>query len=299
MIKVAVLYGGKSAEHEVSLLSAKNILAAIDKGKYHVAKIFIPKSGKINFAALTKFDVVFPVLHGPFGEDGTIQGFLKLAGIPFVGAGVLGSAIGMDKDVQKRLLRDAGIPTARFTANRTNPFGYPVFVKPANAGSSIGVTKVNNKKQLPAAISKAAKYDAKVLIEEAVAGRELECAVLGNEKPAASVIGEVISHHEFYDYDAKYLDESGARLIIPARLSKNLAAKAQEIALSAYKTLGCEGMARVDMFLTPAGKILINEINTIPGFTNSSMFPRLWEASGLTQSKLIDKLIALALERRK
>lgn len=335
-IKVAVLFGGRSAEHEVSVVSAKNIIASLNKKKYDVVPIGIDRQGKwhlvsgaksltsgqkyhqlvsqtssslepTNVARSHKIDVVFPVLHGPFGEDGTIQGLLKLANLPFVGAGVLGSALGMDKEVQKRLLRDASIPVAKFIVLSTVshepvlPFGYPVFIKPANLGSSVGVTKVKRAKDLPRAVKKAFQYDQKVLIEEAIEGREIEVSVLGNEEAIASTVGEVIPQgkHEFYDYEAKYLDENGAKLLIPAKLSPGLVKKIQQTAIAAYKALCCKGMARVDMFLTKKGKVYVNEINTIPGFTNISMYPKLWEASGLPQTKLLDKLITLALDRFK
>lgn len=302
MTKIAILFGGRSAEHEVSLISAKNVLAVIDRKRYEVTEIKIPKAGDFDFNQLKKFDVVFPVLHGPFGEDGTIQGLLKLAGVPFIGAGVLGSAVGMDKEVQKRLLRDAGIPIAKFIVLCTLDLPvikFPVFVKPACLGSSVGVTKAHNIKELKAAIKKAFEYDRKVIIEETIIGREIECSVLGNENPIVSLPGEVIPEgkHEFYDYEAKYLDENGAKLAVPARLTKRQISKIQQTAIKAYKTLCCEGMARVDMFLTKSGKVFVNEINTIPGFTNISMYPKLWEASGLSYSKLIDKLITLAIDR--
>lgn len=330
-IRVGIIFGGRSVEHEISLLSAKNVINALDKNKYEPILIGITRKGQwllqnqnqflLNASnaktiALTNFDqevaptnlgqsidVVFPILHGTFGEDGTVQGLLKLAGIPFVGAGVLGSAVGMDKDVQKRLLRDAGIPIAKFvvvTSHQspvTSPFAYPVFVKPANSGSSVGISKAHNKQELDKAIKEALKYDTKILIEEYIEGREIEVSVLGNEDPLASLPGEVLPTHEFYDYDAKYLDENGAKLEIPAKLTKKQISKIQKLAIKAYQVLGCEGMARVDMFLANSGKVLINEINTIPGFTNISMYPKLWEASGLSQTELLDKLISLALKR--
>ncbi len=256
-----------------------------------------------------RIDVVFPVLHGPYGEDGTIQGMLKLAGVPFVGAGVLGSAVGMDKDVMKRLLRSAGLPTPKFLVCRRlaeadfkqakKILGLPVFVKPANAGSSVGINKAKTELEFKAAVKNAFKYDRKILVEETIRGRELECSVLGNEKPIASVPGEVIpaAKHGFYSYAAKYLDENGAALEIPAKLPRHLIKEVKKLAKKAFLALECEGMARVDFFLTPRGKLLINEINTIPGFTNISMYPKLWEASGIPQSELIDRLIKLALER--
>ncbi len=335
---MAVIFGGRSAEHEVSLQSAKNVIAALDKKKYDPILVGIDKTGRwhlqdnshyllnesnpklIGLAQSHKelvlpptplakqslgIDVVFTVLHGTFGEDGTIQGFLKLANIPFVGAGVLGSAVGMDKDVQKRLLRDAGIPTVKFvvlTSHKNpvaSPFGYPVFIKPANCGSSVGISKAHGQKELLKAVKVAFRYDSKVLVEEAIKGREIEISVLGNENPVASVPGEILPTHEFYDYEAKYIDENGAVFEIPAKLTKAEIKKIQDLAVKAYKALCCEGMARVDMFLDKKGQVLINEINTIPGFTKISMYPKLWEASGVPYSKLIDKLIQLALARFK
>ena len=332
-IKVAILFGGKSAEHEVSLQSAKNVYEAIDKDKYDVELVRIEKDGRwekpiIDFTsnpAVRVADVVFPVLHGPFGEDGTVQGLLKLAGIPFVGASVLGSAIGMDKDVTKRLLRDAGIPIAKFVVLRhgesafyaeiVGELGTPFFIKPANLGSSVGVHKVQNAEELKRALQDAFSYDTKVLAEEFIPGREIECAVLGNEDPKASVPGEIIPKHEFYSYEAKYIDEQGAVLEIPAKLTADVAKNVQDLAVKSFKVLCCEGMARADFFLNPDGKLFLNEINTIPGFTKISMYPKLWEAgpvrglegtqcasasngaSGISYSELIDRLIELALER--
>jgi D-alanine-D-alanine ligase len=349
-LRVAILFGGKSAEHEISLISARNIVEAMDKNKYEVVSIGIDKHGRWFFdeggllldprdrshvisgrnsnpmavlpgttstpmiriasrRALGKVDVVFPVLHGPFGEDGTVQGLLKLANIPFVGAGVLGSAVGMDKDVMKRLLRAAKIPVAKFlvfdrhAVNKINftsvkrVVGAPFFVKPANLGSSVGISKVRTNKQLPDALKEAFLYDNKIVIEENIPGREIECSVLGNDNPIASLPGEIITHHEFYSYDAKYLDEKGAQLVIPAELSKSIVTEVQEMAVATFKTLGCEGMARVDFFLRDNRELFVNEINTIPGFTKISMYPKLWEASGIPYSKLIDRLIQLGLER--
>jgi len=256
-------------------------------------------------------DVVFPVLHGPFGEDGTVQGLLKLAGIPFVGPSILGSAVGMDKDVMKRLLRDAGIPIAAFMVFKRSErdaihfrdvkkrLGIPVFVKPANLGSSVGVSKVNNKKGFLRACENAFQYDNKILVEAYIKGREIECAVLGNEHPLASLPGEVIPSHEFYSYEAKYLDDKGARLQVPARLSPSATKAVQRLAVQTFTTLCCEGMARVDFFLRDNGKLIVNEINTIPGFTAISMYPKLWGASGVSYQKLIDTLLKLALERFK
>ncbi|WP_371372366.1 D-alanine--D-alanine ligase [Sporomusa aerivorans] len=262
-----------------------------------------------NAGASGNVDVVFPVLHGPYGEDGTVQGLLKLANIPFVGAGVLGSAVGMDKDVTKRLLRDAGIPIAKFLvlhkwnqdslsfAEASRHLGLPLFVKPANAGSSVGVSKVKDEQQFKTAIEQAFAFDNKILIEEFVAGREVECAVLGNEATIASRVGEIVAQQEFYSYEAKYIDENGAALEIPAKISDETEQKIQEMAVNVFRTLCCEGMARVDFFLTGANQILVNEINTIPGFTKISMYPKLWEISGIAYSELIDRLIQLALAK--
>jgi D-alanine-D-alanine ligase len=348
-LRVALLFGGKSAEHEISLISARNIVEAMDKKKYDIVAIGIDKQGrwhldqgarllrgqeqskvefrgKTNIAAvlpgenatpmvrgtgsrLGAIDVVFPVLHGPFGEDGTVQGLLKLANMPFVGASVLGSAVGMDKDVMKRLLRDARIPIAKFLvferadaksisfAKVKKTLGMPVFVKPANLGSSVGISKVTRTDQFRRAIQKAFRYDNKIIIEESIRGREIECSVLGNEKPIASLPGEIIVQREFYSYEAKYVDDQGARLEIPARLPRTTIKKIRQLALHSYRALCCEGMARVDFFLRPSGQVLVNEINTIPGFTKISMYPKMWEASGLSYSRLIDRLIDLALER--
>ncbi len=353
-IKVALLFGGKSAEHEVSLRSAESIANAIDKNKYEVVLIGIDKTGKWNLGdSLSKFlnksnpklyklnfsnsksvalvpqgsgvisnlanstsggsassgsiDVVFPILHGPFGEDGTVQGLLKLANVPFVGAGVLGSAVGMDKDVMKRLLRDAGIPIGKFiTLSGTQrmdfkkakkELGLPMFIKPVNMGSSVGVSKVRNEKEFKKAVADAFKFDNKIIIEEFVDGREIECSVLGNDKPIASVPGEVVVKDDFYSYETKYISENGATTEIPAKISKKDAKNIQELAVKTFKVLSCEGMGRVDFFLKKDGTAVVNEINTIPGFTSISMYPKLWEASGISYTKLIDKLIQLAIER--
>lgn len=329
-IRIAVLFGGRSAEHEVSIQSAKNVYNALDKNKYDVTLIGISKEGRWYLNSGSKFllgdpsskllqtidlsnqelghiDVVFPILHGPYGEDGTVQGLLKLMNIPFVGASVLGSALGMDKDVMKRLLQQANIPVAKFFAftnsNKINfrklakELGLPFFIKPANLGSSVGVNKVKNQKEFEKALDEASQYDNKILVEEYIKGREIECSVLGNENPIASIPGEVIVNQEFYSYNAKYIDESGAVLEIPAKLPKDIIKKIQELAVKTFKTLCCEGMGRVDFFLTKDDKIFVNEINTIPGFTNISMYPKLWEASGIPYNKLIDKLIELALQR--
>jgi len=254
-------------------------------------------------------DVVFPILHGPYGEDGTVQGLLKLSNLPFVGAGVLGSAIGMDKDVTKRLLRDVGVPIAKFVVvhawereqcnfiSTSQELGLPLFIKPANTGSSVGVSKINNETDFESALDKAFEFDNKVLIEEFIQGREIECSVLGNEVPIASGVGEVITQRDFYSYEAKYIDENGALLEIPANIPVKLVESIQEMAIKTFKILCCEGMARVDFFLTKDNKLIVNEVNTIPGFTNISMYPKLWEISGISYSQLIDRLIQLALDR--
>lgn len=351
-IRVGILFGGKSAEHEISLLSAKSVVEAIDKNKYEVVLIGIDKSGEwflhedlshcllnaedakliqlkkvqetvaivpkemgnplvsLTGRNLTRsIDVVFPILHGTFGEDGTVQGLLKLANIPFVGAGVLASAVGMDKDVMKRLLRDAGLPTAQFMVyhrtqaknlsfeNIKKELGLPFFVKPANLGSSVGISKIKTERDFYEKVSMAFEYDHKILFEEFIPGREIECSVLGNEDPIASLPGEVIPQHEFYSYEAKYLDANGALFEIPAQLPPELIIKVQTLALQAYATLCCEGMARVDLFLKENGEVILNELNTIPGFTRISMYPKMWAASGLSYPDLIDKLIQLALKR--
>ncbi|MBT3603861.1 MAG: D-alanine--D-alanine ligase [Candidatus Latescibacteria bacterium] len=349
-IRVGVLFGGKSSEHEVSLQSARNVIDAIDKTKYEVVPIGIDKTGRwfLNEAekllpesnkeglaevkdpstlvalipegrgeltrpsqpgSLGSVDVVFPVLHGPLGEDGTVQGLLKLADVPFVGPGVLGSAVAMDKDVMKRLIRDAGIPTPDFiTVMRfqapsldvnavVDRLGLPLFVKPANQGSSVGISKVNEKSELADALIEALRFDDKVLIEAFAGKREVECAVLGNEYPESSIPGEVLPLHDFYSYEAKYLDENGAVLKIPADLSDEQVKEVQDLAVRTFQVLCCEGMARVDCFLTDDNKWLVNEVNTIPGFTRISMYPKLWEASGMSYTDLVDKLIQLAIER--
>jgi len=256
-------------------------------------------------------DVIFPVLHGPYGEDGTIQGFLKIADIPFVGTDVLGSAISMDKEITKRLLLEAGIPSVKFfTLHHSsikqisfktvkNKLGLPFFIKPANMGSSIGINKVKNKEQFALFLKEAFQYDNKILIEEAIKGREIECAVLGNENPIASLPGEIIPQYEFYSYKAKYLDDKGAILKIPAELSSKIATQIQNLSVKVFKLLECKGMARVDFFLKNNQEIIVNELNTIPGFTKISMYPKLWEVSGISYSQLIDRLIQLALKKFK
>jgi len=350
-LRVGLLFGGRSAEHEVSLASARNIDAAIDRSRYDVLLICIDKGGKWGLVddpaffesfspgttpSLTEvggalsvspcpseggflfdqqgkcvgsLDVIFPVLHGTFGEDGTLQGLLALSRIPFVGSGVLASAASMDKDVMKRLLREACIPTPRFAVFGfrekssidfravRETLGLPLFVKPANLGSSVGIHKAKNEQEFRSAVEEAFLYDSKIVIEEFIEGREIECSVLGNEAPTASLPGEVIPKHEFYSYDAKYVDEEGAVLQVPAELSESEKMKVQELAVKSFRTLCCEGMARVDFFLRADGQVLVNELNTLPGFTSISMYPKLWEASGLSQTALIDRLIQLAIER--
>jgi D-alanine-D-alanine ligase len=379
-LRVGVLFGGRSGEHEVSLLSAASVIEAIDQNKYEVVPIGITKEGRWVTAAhaerllqgkmdpsesrhlragdpettaaaavlargetivvppvpghelipfqtdvphrrlqdqVTDVDVIFPVLHGTFGEDGTVQGLLELADIAYVGAGVLGSAAGMDKDVMKRLFREAGLPIVkhvtvlrgdweqdrrRVQKRIESALKYPVFVKPANLGSSVGITKAHSSKELPAAIDEAAKYDRKIVVEQGVGGksgkaRELECAVLGNDKPEASIVGEVIPIKEFYDYDAKYIDE-GSKLVIPAKLTKAQTKQVQDMAVRAFQAVDCAGLGRIDFLMDPRSeKVYVNEINTLPGFTSISMYPKLWTASGLSYPDLIDRLIRLGLER--
>ena len=330
-IRVGILFGGRSTEHEVSLRSARSVLAALDRKKYVPLLLGISKTGvwldpEMSEALLSgkkisakgslvttldprTVDVVFPIVHGSFGEDGTLQGFLKMIGVPFVGPGVLGSALGMDKDFAKRVLRDAGIGIADFVVIRRHErdgvkfaaikkkLGLPLFVKPANAGSSVGVSKVRSEKEFFAALATAFRFDSKVLVETGIDGREIEVSVMGNERPAASVPGEIVPGDEFYSYDDKYAVTSASTFAIPARLSKQEAKKIQATAIAAYAALGLEGMARVDFFLAKDGSVMVNEVNTIPGFTSISMYPKLWEASGVPFSELIDTLISLALAR--
>lgn len=310
-LRVGVVFGGKSVEHEVSVVSARNIINALNREKYKVIPIYIKRTGnwQLDRKNFNKINVVFPVIHGAYGEDGTIQGLLKFSRLPFVGAGVLGSAIGMDKDISKRLLEQAGIAVADFITvysgerilykQASKKLGSVMFVKPANSGSSVGINKAKNEKEFKKAVSEAFKYDLKIIIEEAINGKEIECAVLGNDLPRASIPGEIIPKGEFYSYEAKYIDKDGAGLEIPAKLSKTVIKKIQQTAIRAFKILNCEGMARVDFFLKKNGDLLVNEINTIPGFTSISMYPKLWEASGISLPKLLDKLIGLALERFK
>jgi D-alanine-D-alanine ligase len=352
-LKVGVICGGVSAEHEVSLLSTLSVCNSLDPSIYDVELIGIDKKGRwlwlpisegflnvkdpkkialnlthprceeltlkpwagsglLSFGQKSEkeqlnINVFFPVLHGPRGEDGTIQSILKLAEVPFVGPNMLGAVLGMDKDVMKRLLRDAEIPIAKFIVldrysicnyeECAAELGSTMFVKPANMGSSVGVTKVVNSMQFNDACKEAFKFDLKIVVEEAINGREIECAVLGNQAPKASLPGELVATHDFYSYEAKYLDSEGAKFQIPVILSDELTSKIQGLAIKSYKVLGGEGMARIDFFLKNDDSLLVNEINTIPGFTSISMYPKLWEVSGLPYRKLLSELINLAIER--
>jgi len=317
-IKLAIIYGGRSSEHEISKMSACNVIDAISKEKYELTEIFISSKGDWSIdnktieplGTLKKFDVVFPVMHGQYGEDGTMQGLLKIVDVAFVGPSVLGSAIGMDKDVMKRLCMQAGIKVAPGIVLRRGDtvdmkkletdFGYPMFIKPANMGSSVGVHKADNRDELAAGITDAFLYDTKILIEAAIIGQEIETAVLGNEKPQASIPGIVRPKgYSFYSYESKYEDDAGYELEIPAKLPDDVLKRAQEIAVKVFQICECEGMSRIDSFITNDGEVIVNEINTIPGFTDISMYPKLWEASGVSYPDLIDKLIDLAIKRHK
>jgi len=328
-LRVAVLAGGRSSEHEISLASARSVLEALDPERYETTTIEIDRRGCWELsdarlrlpseiespsvetlpvvadsrpaAVLGQIDVVLPILHGPFGEDGTVQGLLELAGIPYIGAGVAASALCMDKDLFKAVLRDRGIPVAQNVTLRegdppVHPFPYPVFVKPARLGSSVGMTKVHREDELAAAVGLARRHDDKVLIEEFVAGTEVECGVLGNRDPVASVVGEIVAHAEWYDYSAKY-DEGGMDLVIPARISPEASERVRSLAVESFVATECEGMARIDFFVRRDGEVVVNEINTIPGFTSTSVYAKLFEASGISYSELLDRLIELALER--
>jgi D-alanine-D-alanine ligase len=349
-LKVGVIFGGRSGEHEVSLVSATSVIKSLDKEKYEVVPIGITQSGRwlssdrtlqmlkskdgleheserflipepnrqalmsINGDNSSQLDVVFPVVHGTYGEDGTLQGLLELANIPYVGAGVLGSAVGMDKIVQKQLYEQAGIPIAKYVwflsseckakprkvvAEIEKHLKYPVFTKPANTGSSVGISKAHNRKELIEYLRVAAEYDRKVVVEQGVKNaREIECAVLGNDEPIASIAGEIIPSNEFYDYDAKYVDGKSTS-IIPATLPGRIVKEVQRYAVEAFRVLDLAGMARVDFFVTKKNKIYLNEVNTIPGFTSISMYPKLWEASGISYSELLDRLISLAIKRNR
>lgn len=359
-IRVLVLYGGRSGEHEVSLRSAASVVKNLDRDKYEIITIGIDKKGQWHHvsphliesrpdsqtlplpedspramlpprsdatqvdllplegaAAIAKIDVVFPVMHGPLCEDGTIQGLFETAGVAYVGAGVLGSAIGMDKDVAKRLIAQAGLPYVPFVVCKDHEWrsqadairdridrelGYPVFVKPANLGSSVGVSKVSRPDLLGAAMEKALRFDRKILIERGIDGREIEVSVMDSldpsEPPLASLAGEIVPKQDFYSYEAKYLDDNGAELLIPAKLDEQQMAEVRALAQKVFTTLECEGMARVDFFLDRnSGKIYFNEINTIPGFTTISMFPKMWEATGISYAELLSRLLELAIRR--
>jgi D-alanine-D-alanine ligase len=326
-VRVAVLLGGRSSEHDISRVSARSVLEALDPERYETVTVEIGRDGRWELgtgdsgarsaagtlpvptskvpATLGEVDVVFPVLHGPFGEDGTVQGLLELAGVPYVGAGVLGSALAMDKDVFKAVMRDRGIPVTRNITLRQgqapeNPFGFPVFVKPARLGSSVGISKARDEDDLAAAVALAFEHDEKVLVEEFVDGVEVECGVLGNERPEASLPGEIESHGfegaDWYDYSAKY-DEGGMDLVIPPKLEQETIERVQELAVRSFVAGECEGMARVDFFVRPDGDVLVNELNTIPGFTATSVYAKLFEASGVPYHELVDRLVQLALER--
>ena len=311
--RVAVVYGGRSGEHEISVRSAESILKALDPDRYKILQFFIGKDGKWRPRPFLpepggnpEIDVVFPVLHGTFGEDGTVQGLLELADLPYVGPGVLSSSASMDKEVTKRLAAERGLPVVEYYVVRQGQFDieeicgrlpFPLFVKPANLGSSVGISKTRTCRELEDAIRLAAQYDRKVIVERGIEGRELECSVLGNEDPVASVPCEIVPSREFYDYEDKYLLDA-AKLIVPADLPAATADEVRRLAVACYQALECEGMARVDFLLESAtGKLYINEVNTIPGFTSISMYPKMWEATGLTYGALLDRLIELARAR--
>jgi D-alanine-D-alanine ligase len=328
-VRVAVIAGGRSSEHDISVASARSVIEALDPDRYDVQTIEIHRDGRWALGSgetrelgrpvaetlpvptgtppetLGQVDVVLPILHGPFGEDGTVQGLLELAGVPYVGAGVTASALCMDKDLFKAVCRDKGIPVTQSVTLRNgdrpeNPFGYPVFVKPARLGSSVGITKVGAQEELEDAVALARRHDEKVLIEEFVPGVEVECGVLGNREPIASIPGEIVSHGftgvDWYDYSAKY-DEGGMDLIIPPRISSEAAERVQKLSVEAFVAADCEGMARADCFVREDGEVLVNELNTIPGFTATSVYAELFEASGIAYPDLLDRLIELALER--
>jgi D-alanine-D-alanine ligase len=314
-LRIAVLYGGRSGEHEISLRSAESIMAAMDPQRYDVQRIFITPEGRWEPGAISPepggnpgIDVVFPVLHGTFGEDGTVQGLLELAGLPYVGAGVLGSAVAMDKEVTKRLLRERGLPVAEFVVLARGEYDlddicsrlpFPMFVKPANLGSSVGISKVKTRDELARALEFAGEFDRKILVERGIAGREFECSVLGNNNPVAAVPCEILPSREFYDYEDKYL-LGASKTVLPADLTPDQTREVQRLAVACYQAVHCEGMARVDFLLeTATGKFYINEPNTIPGFTSISMYPKMWEAAGLPYAELITRLIDLALERHR
>ncbi len=313
--RVAVVYGGRSGEHEISLISAKSVIEAINPDRYEVVRYEISKEGRWNPgpilpepAANPGIDVVFPVLHGTFGEDGTMQGLFELADLPYVGSNVLASSASMDKDVMKRLCRDRGLPIVEYLVTTRAEieadavkceFPFPMFVKPANLGSSVGISKAHDCAELKTALALAAQYDRKILVERGVEGREFECAVLGNDDPEASMPCEILPSREFYDYEDKYLLNL-AKTVLPPDLPKGEVYEMRRLAVECFKAVGCEGMGRVDFLReTATAKLYVNEINTVPGFTSISMFPKMWEYSGIPYPELIDRLIALALERHK
>ena len=308
-LRVALLAGGRSSEHDVSLASARSVLEALAPERYEVTEIAIGRDGRWGvdgdtLNALAAFDVVLPILHGPFGEDGTVQGLLELADVAYIGAGVAASALAMDKDLFKKVMRDSGIPVARHHTIRLgdpveNPIGYPVFVKPARLGSSVGITRVNDASGLDAAVALARRHDEKVLVEELVTGMEVECGVLGNRvpPPVASLPGRIDTlGHAWYDYASKY-DEGGMELVVPPELAPETIELVRRRAVDAFVASECEGMARVDFFVRDDGEVVVNELNTIPGFTATSVYAKLFDASGVLYGELLDRLIALALER--
>ncbi len=337
-LQLAIVFGGKSTEHEISLLSTRSILREIDKDKYDISLVRIAINGNwflvdtvdaiesipitlipskygtsilaIETGQIIKtIDVAFPILHGVFGEDGTIQGYFRMMNVAFVGCDVMASSACMDKDLTKRILRDAGIGIAPYMvatpeykpdfAKVEKALGLPLFIKPANLGSSVGVFKVENESEYNEKLKEALTYDYKVLIEKAIVGKEIECAVLGNEKPKASLPGQVIMNSEFYDFESKYVNKDASSTQVPAQLPDDQLEVIRSMSIKAYQAMGCEGLSRVDFFVTNDGEILINEINTIPGFTNISMYPKMWEATGISYPELIDILIELGLERYK
>ncbi|MGA7240482.1 MAG: D-alanine--D-alanine ligase family protein [Bryobacteraceae bacterium] len=314
-LRVAVIYGGRSGEHEISVRSAKSIMQGLDPARYEQIEYFIDNNGKWSPGPILpepgahpNIDVAFPILHGTFGEDGTVQGLLELADLPYVGAGVLGSAVSMDKEMMKRVCRERNLPVVEFltlprdcatAVEACSELPFPLFVKPANLGSSVGISKAHDARELSAAFELAAQFDRKIIVERGIEGREFECAVLGNESPMASVPCEILPSREFYDYEDKYLlDRAGTKL--PADLTPEKTDELRSLAVECYRAVECEGMGRVDFLLEAAtDKLYINEINTIPGFTSISMYPKMWEHSGIRFSALLDQLIELALDRHK
>lgn len=312
-IKLGIIYGGRSGEHEISVRSAESVKKALRPERYDIQEFFITKQGQWQPRPILpepgsnpELDVVFPLLHGTFGEDGTVQGLLELADLPYVGAGVLASSVSMDKAVMKRLCQATGIPIVEYVvlergrwspANLRLPFGFPVFVKPANLGSSVGITKAKTSEELRLALEIAARFDHKIVVERGVAGREFECSVLGGEPPRAATPCEILPSREFYDYEDKYLLNQ-ARIELPAHLTEQQTEEIRRLAVACFEAVGCEGMGRVDFLMeTSTGQIYVNEINTIPGFTAISMYPKMWEYSGIPYSELLDRLIDLALKR--